>query len=356
MFPAGPYPTADYRIGFPENVLDIYLWGTTPKETTAVFGQVSYDISDRLQLQVGARYAHSVSRNEDVHTTYPQFGIDLVQNAEVEDDKVTGKVTLNWKLDDNNFVYGFVATGHKMGGLNSANLYRPARTFEPENLTDIELGWKSTLFGGRVRSQLGGYYTIYKDFQVNIGDPEYPQIASIMNVGGDTILAGVEGSAQVVFGPLSLDVAASVSTSELGDFFAADPRLGRAGLCDVQTGPQDFNCENLSGNRQSYAPQFTFHVGAQYAFDLGGGATLTPRIDYAHIGEAYTTIFNNEALGDKLSARDIVNALVTYANGTWKLAAYSTNLTDQIYIAAINSGLRYAGPPRQYGLSLTRIF
>lgn len=355
-FPAGPYPTADYRIGFPENVLDIYLWGVTPKETAAVFGQVSYDISDRLQLQVGARYARSTSTNDDVHTTYPQFGIDLVQNAKIEDDKVTGKVTLNWKLDDNNFVYGFVATGHKMGGLNTANLYRPARTFEPEDLTDIEAGWKSTMLGGRLRTQLGAYYTIYKDFQVNIGDPEFPQISAIMNVGGDTILAGVEGSAQAVFGSLSLDVAASVSTSELGDFFAADPRLGRTGLCDADTGPTSANCRDLSGNRQSYAPEFTFHIGAQYAFDLGGGATLTPRIDYAHIGEAYTTIFNNAALGDQLVDRDIVNALITYAKGDWKLAAYSTNLTDQTYIAAINSGLRYAGPPRQYGLNLTRTF
>ena len=74
-FPAKAFPTAEYRIGFPENVLDIYLWGDTPKETAAVFGQVSYDITDRLQLQVGARYAHSVSTNDDVYTTYPQFGI-----------------------------------------------------------------------------------------------------------------------------------------------------------------------------------------------------------------------------------------------------------------------------------------
>ncbi|HBI19721.1 MAG TPA: hypothetical protein DDY79_10530, partial [Brevundimonas sp.] len=28
-FPAKTFPTAEYRIGFPENVLDIYLWGDT---------------------------------------------------------------------------------------------------------------------------------------------------------------------------------------------------------------------------------------------------------------------------------------------------------------------------------------
>ncbi|CAN5249731.1 TonB-dependent receptor [soil metagenome] len=355
-FPANAFPTGDYRIGFPENVVDIYLFGKTPKETTAAFGQVSYDLSDRLQVQVGARYAHSVSRNDDVYTTYPQFGIVLLQNAKVEDDKVTGKVTLNWKLDDNNFVYGFVATGHKMGGLNGPNLYQPAKSFEPENVTDIETGWKSTLLGGRVRTQLGAYYNIYKAFQVNIGDPQYPQISRIQNVRGDTKLYGVEGSVQALLGAAAFDVAVSVSHSELGSFYAADPRLGRTGTCDPASGPTTANCQQLGGNRQAYAPTFTFHVGAQYTFDLNGGATITPRIDYAHIGSAYTSIFNNEALGDRLKSRDVVNALVTYARGDWKLAAYATNLTDQTYIAAINSGLRYAGAPRQYGLNLTKTF
>lgn len=355
-FPVATFPYGEYLIGFPEGVLDISLFGDTPKETAAVFGQVSYDVSDRLQVQLGARYAHSTSTNDEVYTTYPQFGIVLLQDESVEDEKVTGKLTLNWKLDDDNFVYGFIATGHKMGGLNPPNLYRPPRSFGPEDLVDYELGWKSTLLGGRLRTQLGAYYTVYQDFQVNIGDPEYPQIASIMNVGGDTVLMGLEGSAQAIFGPWAIDVAASLSSSELGDFYAADPRVGRTGLCDAETGPTSPNCSNLAGNSQSYAPEFTFNIGVQRTFDLGGGATLTPRVDYAHIGEAWTSIFANEALGDRLEARNIVNALVTYARDDWRLSAFSTNLTDQTYIAAINAGLRYAGPPRQYGLILTRLF
>lgn len=355
-FPVATFPYGEYVIGFPAGVLDISLFGDTPKETSAVFGQVSYDLTDRLQIQVGARYAESTSTNDNVYTTYPQFGIVLLQNESVEDEKVTGKVTLNWKMNDDNFVYGFIATGHKMGGLNAPNLYRPPRSFGPEDLVDYELGWKSTMLDGRLRTQLGGYYTVYQDFQVNIGDPEYPQITSIMNVGGDTVLMGLEGSAQAAFGPWAFDVAASLSSSELGDFYAADPRVGRTGLCDATTGPTSANCRNLSGNSQSYAPEFTFNLGAQYTFDLGNEATLTPRLDYAHIAEAYTSIFANEALGDRLEARNIVNGLVTYANRDWRLSAFSTNLTDQTYIAAINSGLRYAGPPRQYGLILTRIF
>jgi iron complex outermembrane receptor protein len=355
-FPAKTFPTAEYRIGFPENVLDIYLWGDTPKETTAAFGQISYDISDRLQLQVGARYAHSVSTNDGVTQTYPQFGIVLLQNDKVEDDKLTGKVTLNWKLDDANFVYGFVATGHKMGGLNGPNLYLPAASFGAENLVDYELGWKSTMLGGRLRTQLGAYYTVYEDYQVSIGDPIYPQISRIQNVQGDTTMMGLEASAQGRFGPLSFDIAGSISNSEMGDFFGADPRLGRTGACDPATGPTSANCVNISGNTKPYAPEFTFNAGIQYAFALGPNMTLTPRVDYAHIGESWTTIFNNTAQGDLLSERDIVNASIKLNTGDWTWTAYAINAADETYIAAINSGLRYAGPPRQYGINLTKTF
>lgn len=355
-FPVTTFPRGEYHVGFPEGVFDYYIFGTQIKETAAVFGQVSYDISDRLQVQLGGRYAKSTFTNDDVYTTYPSLGLILFQDAEVEDEKTTGKITLNYKIDDANFVYGFVATGHKLGGLNAPNFYAPPRSFEPEEVTDYELGWKSTMLAGRLRTQLGAYYTVYQNFQVAIGDPDFPQFSSILNVTGDTVLMGLEGSAQGQFGPLAFDVALSVSSSELGRFFAADPRLGRTGSCNAQAGPASANCRNLEGNAQGYAPEFTFHAGVQYAFDMGDGATLTPRVDYAHIGEAYTSVFNNVAAGDQLQERNIVNALLTYSTGDWTLAAYATNLTDQSYTAAVNAGFRYAGPPRQYGLNLTKTF
>jgi iron complex outermembrane receptor protein len=355
VFPVTTFPRGAYHVGFPEGVIDYYIFGETPKETQAVFGQISYDVSDRLQIQLGARWSESTSTNDNVYTTYPAFGLTLLQNDEVTAEKTTGKLSLNYKVDDNNFVYGFVATGFKMGGLNAPNFYVPASSFGPEDVIDYELGWKSTMFDGRVRTQLGAYYMAYEGFQVIVGDPTVPLFNSIVNVAGETVLKGIEASAQMRFGQWSVDVGGSISSSELGEFFAVDPRLARI-PCNPQTGPAAGNCQNLSGNSQSYAPEATFNFGAQYEFALSGGATLTPRIDYSHIGEAFTSIFNNEALGDRLEARDIVNLKLTYQRNDWTLAAYALNATDQTYIAAINAGLRYAGPPRQFGVNLMKTF
>ena len=355
VFPVTTFPQGAYHVGFPEGVIDFYIFGETPKETKAVFGQVSYDFSDRLQVQLGARWSESTSTHDNVYTTYPAFGLILLQNDEVTAEKTTGKISVNYKLDDDNFIYGFVATGFKMGGLNAPNFYVPASSFGPEDVTDYEIGWKSTLFDGRVRTQLGAYYMVYEGFQVIVGDPTVPLFNSIVNVTGETVLKCIEGSAQMRFGQWSADVAASISSSELGDFFAVDPRLPRR-PCNPQTGPAVGSCQNIGGNNQSYAPELTFNIGVQYEFAMGGGATLTPRIDYSHIGEAWTSIFNNEALGDRLEARNLVNLKLTYQRDDWTLAAYALNATDQTYIAAINAGLRYAGAPRQFGVNLMRTF
>src|SRR5262249_48083693 len=156
-----------------------------------------------------------------------------------------------------------------------------------------------------------------------IGDPTTPSINSILNVTGDTKIYGLEASAQGRFGNLGLDVGLSLAHSKLGDFYAADPRRTRTGLCDAKTGPATGNCVNVAGNAQTYAPELTFSLGVEYNFDLGPG-TLTPRVDYSHISQTWTTIFANPTLGDHLAKRDIVNAQLTYETGDWRLQAYST--------------------------------
>jgi iron complex outermembrane receptor protein len=175
-------------------------------------------------------------------------------------------------------------------------------------------------------------------------------------VQDETVLMGLEASAQMKMNDWTVDVGAAVSHSELGQFYAADPRLTRTGTCNANTGPATTNCINLDGHTQGYAPELTFNIGVQYDFHLPNGAILSPRADYAHIGEAWTSIFNNEALGDRLEARNLVNLLLSYKTDNWTVSGYALNATDQTYIAAVNSGLRYAGAPRQFGVNVTRTF
>ena len=97
---------------------------------------------------------------------------------------------------------------------------------------------------------------------------------------------------------------------------------------------------------------------AQYAFAIGDNATLTPRIDYGYVSSEWATLFENASQNDLLGARTNVNAqLYTYAEGTWKLVAYSTNLNDLHYVSQTQLWpTGFPGAPRQFGVRAETTF
>jgi iron complex outermembrane receptor protein len=337
-----------YDLGEPHGGEDLVLAGTNPKQTEAVFGQVSYDLPAGFQVQAGARYSVFHTSNDALESIVtPFFTLPIPDHQTERDSRLTGKIALNWTIDDANFLYAFVATGHKGGGLNTPELGNPfvlPPEFKPENVTDYELGWKASFFDDHVKTQLGGYYNDYKNFQVSIGDPTNPTSSLELNVPSTSRIYGLESQVQASFGALSFDLGASWLHSELGSFTAVDPRRPFLGPL------------NLTGNQQVYAPTFTFNIGADYAFDLGEGTTLTPRVNFGHIAQQWTTVFEDAAAGDRLGQRNLLSAQLSYQMTDWDITAYGTNLSDQHYISAINAGLRYAGAPRQFGLRVTKTF
>ena len=349
------FPVGHFDIGEPSGIFDDDLSGVNPKQTTAGFGQVSFNLPAGFQLQVGARYSSSSSTNQGT-ISVPELGLALPDNQTEKDSKVTGKVALNWTLDPHNFLYAFVATGYKSGGLNTPSSFALPPTFKPETVTDYELGWKTTTFNGHLKTQIGGYYNDYKDFQVSIGNPDNPTVSTELNNPSTTTIYGLEAQAQASFGDFQLDAGASLLHSKLGTFYATDPRLGGATLCNSTTGPSSVSCVNLSGHEQDYAPTFTLNVGGQYAFNLSNGDTLTPRVNFAHIASQWATLFENAALGDRLGERNLLSAQVSYQHGDYLITAYGTNLTNQEYVSAVNAGLRYEGAPRQFGIRVAKSF
>lgn len=357
-FPAG----RGYVALTPQSLLtSLRIVGTNPHTATAAFAQIGFKLTDALQVTLGGRWSRTTSRNDVAFPiTLPLLGINtsLIQHDFTADKTVDGKIAVNWTVDPNNFLYAFVATGSKAGGLNGPNLFaQPPRAFKPERVTDFELGYKGTLMDGHLRTQIGVYYNRYKNFQVSIVDPGFASYNSIYNVPNATKLYGAEASAQGSFDGFQFDVSASVSHSEVGRFFAFDPRAAHTGTCNATTGPAtSTGCIDLGGRRQTYAPQFTVSAGAQYAFPLGGDVKLTPRVDFAHIASVWGTLFENPARGDLLAARNILNAQLTLTTGDWSFGAYGTNLTDQHYIGSLNGNRRLAAAPRQYGVRVSRSF
>jgi len=329
------------------------LQGTNPKRTAAVFGQVSFNLPRGFQLQLGGRYSDTRTTN---HVSVVQFGLPIDDQQSAGSSNFSGKVSLNWTVNAHNFVYAFVATGFRPGGLNvPVGLGLPA-PFGPEKVTEYEVGWKAGFLGGHLRTQIDAYYNDYKNFQVTIGYPAFPTFGFELNDPSPTRIYGMEAQAEAVFGRFSFDAGLGLMHSRLGAFYAVDPRVGSTGACDPATGPSSPSCINLVGHEQTYAPNFTLNFGAQYVFGLANGDSLTPRLNFGHVGPQWATLFENRALGDRVGDRNILSAQLAWTHNDWVATLYATNLTDQHYVGAVNSGLRFAGAPRQYGVRLLKVF
>ena len=360
--------------GFTDEIVPGVVFGTIAadfaRETIAAFGQGSLNFANGVQIQGGLRYSHT-REPSDVSSVIvdPFFGLipglpAPASSRQVQVDSesaVTGKLSVNWTVNDTNYLYAFVATGNKPGGANATTLLSLPPHVRAENVTDYEVGWKSTLLDGHLRTQLGAYYDRYGNFQVSIDSPTVANTSLTLNVPTTTVNYGFEASGDAVFGALKLNFSGSYLHSSLGRFFATDPRLAAfisAGACDPGAGPASplTACTNLSGRTLSDAPSWTANFGAQYTFAMGANATLTPRIDYGYVSSEWATLFQNVGQNDLLGARTIVNAQLTYARKAWSLTAYSTNLNDLHYVSQTNSGLRFPGAPRQYGVRLAATF
>jgi iron complex outermembrane receptor protein len=362
------FPFGGFDIGVPHGAannlaaLDEDLNGTNLTHNWAVFGQGSWDLGHGVQVQAGLRYSSwfTGNRGRVYVPQYIPFGIDYSMHADESGQNLTGKLSVNWNVDANNFAYAFVASGAKPGGLNTPLYFfggfLPA-PFRQEYVTDYELGWKSNLFDNHLHLQLGGYYNQFQHFQVIVPIPNVPTQSTEQNVPGRTKLYGVEASAQAVFGDLSFFTGLGLEHSELPTFYTVDTRIVTpTAPCNPETGPATAKCVNLKGHPQTYAPNFTFNAGVYYNFHINGDDKLTPGLTYSHISEQWATLYDNRAEGDHLMPRDLVGATLAWTHGSYVWTAYAYNLTDDHYVAAVASPLRVAGAPRQFGLSVMKTF
>ena len=358
------FPLGRFDIAVPFGGVDEELAGRNHTYTVAGFGQISFNLPAGFQLQVGGRYSSWYTWNF-VNFYVPEFiafGFNYFDEQSESGQNFTGKVALNWYVDAHNFLYAFVSSGAKPGGLNTppyfgvgAGIVPPP--FKQEYVTDYEGGWKSTLLDGHLQTQVGFYYNDFDHFQVIVPIPNNPLQSTEINNPNTTVLYGFEASAQARFGGWSLNAGLGIEHSSLGTFFTEDPRVATSTVpCNPSSGPATSICFNLGGHPQTYAPDLTFNVGASYDYKLANGDTLTPNVDFSYISHQWATLFDNVSQGDYLAPRSILDASLAWKHGSFITTLYGSNLLNDQYVAAALSPIRLAGLPRQFGISVMKVF
>ena len=314
----------------------------------AVFGQVAFDLTDVLELQLGARWSKYRSEQDTgvgwSYNLYQLFFGPLPPDApppdangngvvitdfnhdEYDEDETDWKVNLNYTVSDTQFVYGLVSRGHTTGGLNVLNNDFSADgsrdPFGPMTVISYEAGWKGAFFDRRLLTQTDIYYQTYEDYQAGFASRGRTRPRSVRSARCRTRTpkarsTGLEIGAQAFLDNWAIDLGFSYNKSELGSFGLID------NIFFPLYGPQNID---LEGNSTPFAPEYTANAGIAYTFNLGGDARwrVTPRVDVAYRGDTYSSLFQGP--GSYMDSVTLTNVQLRVENGPWWINFWCSQL------------------------------
>ena len=362
------------------------------QRTEGLYGNIDWNLTDTLQLQVGARgnwdqnYSKggapgwfpgspqgtgivlaypgaAAGRSACVNPSFVGEYCQYLSNVAQQTDAVpTGKIDLNWTPVPGQFLYAFWARGYKSGGV----IVGTSNGFKPEIVNDFELGWKSQMFNNHLQTSIGGYWMRYQNMQLPTLDILNGRNA-VTNIPASTI-RGIEATLNGQFGGLGTNLSLTIDNSKIGAAsevatFRLPASAGGQVQCSVgqTSGCFDYTpfIENLGGEQNPYTPKFTANATVDYRIPLGGESSLLPSVTYSYTGPQFDSIFQVDNFY-LLQARHLVNTSLTYDNGPWEVQAYCNNCTNQTYVAGaggVSSGdVWYYGAPQQLGVRLHRTF
>ena len=327
----------------------------------AVYGQITYDMSDAVSLTVGARYTDN-EKNVELgmfrgDQSAPWFSLVRDDSATVDETNVL--VNLSWSLNDDVMVYGQFADGFRDGGWPVRFPGLPIGipvlgtvAFGPESVDSIEFGFKATWLDGRVRLNAAVFNSSYEDMQIQFSDPSLNGAPNTSNLGESSI-RGFE--AELNF----------LATDNLRFDFSLgylDAELDSVTGGGLVTGADNTRGLLTKANELPYAPEIQFAAGLNHSVDLHSGAYINTRVDWIYSDDQFYTIENSSRNEQK--SYSLINAKITYVNSAenWEVALGARNLADEEYStigrtqADSGSSFVSVGRPREIYLQATYRF
>ena len=281
-------------------------------ELWAVFGELTYDITDSFRVTFGARHYDSTNKLEGYtgwgKTNYQEdFGFQV--DSKTEDDDQIYKFNLTWDVTEDAMVYATWSEGYRVGGLNrDPNLTTP--TYAPDKLTNYELGWKTTWLEGRLRLNGAAYYSQWDDMQYTIYEFALSPVGNTYNVGESEIKG-----AELDFSWLMLDSLTISGAMAYNDAQTTDDFILQSGTVSA---PDGTDLPNV--------PELKYTVSGRYEFDIAGLNSFA-QLAYSYTDESWNDIRPaNRVKQDEFSN---LNFRTGFTTGTWGVDLYANNLTDE---------------------------
>ncbi len=363
-------------------------FSTQNQSSWAAFGQLDFDLTDRLVATLGLRYN---SESKEASTDFGNANLapglavtDVISpitvqrdNIVFDDDAVSGTAKLTYFPSDLVMTYLSYGRGYKAGGTNVSRLqltvesraiasaqlfttgtYDPSipvsllpDSFGAEESESWEAGVKSDLLGARLRLNATVFHTKFDNLQLNQFDPDLNTF--VIRNAAALVSQGLELEAMATPTDWLTLTAAYAYVDAYYDSFPG-------GTCGSQDAPQMIGCDNTDRNAQG-TPENSISVTARITQDISPGLTGYAQLDADYRDETFYGSENDPI--KTLPSRTLVNLRMgaTFMDGKIDVSVWGKNVFDREYATTpLNSSLGsiiagFTEPPT-YGVTLRSNF
>ncbi len=319
----------------------------------AVFGSLTWQATDKLQLRAGARYTidkKDLAVREYWNTGFapcigPTLGIpgsgplrctyaDLVAlepdhdlSASTEDKKFNWDLSATYAINDDVNVYGRVATGFRGSSIQAAGAFNTKSVAGPETVLSFEAGVKADFWDKRARISAGLFHYRVKD----------QQLTAVGGSGNANILLNAEKSVGQGF---ELDLQAYLTDNLLVTFGSsyndteiqdADLEVAQCGALCTPLDPVGPKGKRLiDGNPLPQSPKWTHNLTARWGMPVGDGAEFFVFTDWAYRSEVNFFLYESKEFTGKPLLEGGLRVGYGWGDGDYEVALFGRNITNQI--------------------------
>ena len=337
--------------------LTAYTEANVDTETYAIFGDVTFDISDQLSLSAGGRYTWDERRADILRQNYlgggsPVFGGAGVAfgapgtdfRGESDFKKFTPRLSVSYKPTPDHNIYASWSKGFKGGGfdprgvgvnapdLNGDGIRQDSEvasflSFAPEEVDSYEVGYKGNLMDGALYVALAGFYADYKDVQIpgsvacDVGG--IPSFCGVVSNAGKATFKGVEFESNARLGRDLMTPGDRLNLQTAIGFIDAKYKEYITNIGGVPTDVADFR-------EVQNTPKWTASGTLSYQTPVGDG-NIYAGTTVSWRSKTYQFEIPNPYIDQKGYALWDASIVYTAPDDRWSIGLHGKNILDKEY-------------------------
>jgi iron complex outermembrane receptor protein len=308
---------------------------TTTTDSYAIFGLVSYDVTDQLTVSGEVRY------NIDEKSIVRPNSLGRPAPSDEGTFKVlTPRFTVDYQATSDILVYASVAKGARAGGFNGlfSPLFPDESTFDEEVNWTYELGVKTQFLDGRGLLNAAVFHTDWTDLQIQSQSQDPTSIAQpVRNIAGARS-TGFEIEAQ--YSPTDL-------VNLRFGYAYADPRfkdgsidLGVASSCGGNTAICTFDANGsplVEGNQLGRSHQHQLNGSVELGTQVSSDWSVFWRTDLSYLSEQPSRSINVQFVPERFLA----NMRFGFVSDRYEISLWARNLFDEAFATSQNRQPRF---------------